>query len=278
MSEITVSDLLIYPIKGAQGVSVKSAEFTTEGLVGDRVFTITRDGKRVAQKQIPALKYLRVTGCKQGLELHYPGEEAFLLTVDSSSPGEPLMSITRTIETLDMGDAAASWLSRCLQATVRLVKALGPDPLPIPLAEFKLIDGLKQSKFVDIAPVLLTNEASLFDLNTRLSEPVLMNRFRPNLVVSGLQPYQEDQIRYLAFPTMRLEAMVACERCAVTTFSQETDVASKEPLRTLSRYRRRKNDYAGGVMFGTYLASPGKGAISVGDQVILANSAEYSLE
>jgi hypothetical protein len=278
MSEITVSDILIYPIKGAQGVSVKSAEFTTEGLVGDRVFTITRDGKRMAQRKIPAIKYLRVTRCKQGLELNYPGEKAFLLAVDSSSPGEPLMSITRTIATLDMGDAVASWLSRCLQATVRLVKAQGPEPLPISLAEFKLIDGLKQSKFVDIAPVLLTNEASLLDLNTRLSEPVLMNRFRPNLVVSGLQPYQEDQIRHLVFPSMRLEAMVACERCKVTTFSQETDVASKEPLRTLSRYRRRENDYAGGVMFGTYLASSGNGAISVGEQVILADSAEYSLE
>jgi uncharacterized protein len=272
MTDISVADLIIYPVKGGRGSPVKAVEVTTEGFIGDRVFSVTCDGKRVAQKQIPRLKYLQAVWGKNALELNYPGERSFLLEPQSGNPGGQLMSITRTVSTIDMGDAVANWLSHCLQETVRLVKGAGAEPLAIPLAEFKLIDGMKQAKFVDIAPLLLTNEATLHDLNSRLSEPVLMNRFRPNLVLSGLLPYQEDDIQQLVFPTVKLQNMVVCERCAVTTFSQETDHSSKEPLQTLSRYRRRENHYAGGVMFGTYLACPGQGTISVGDSVTLAQS------
>ena len=272
MTDISVADLVIYPIKGGRGSQVKTVDVTTEGFIGDRVFTVTRDGRRVAQKQIPRLKYLQAVWNKNDLELNYPGERPFVLEPQSGSPGRPLMSITRTVATVDMGDDVANWLSRCLQETVRLVKAEGADPLAIELAEFKLIDGMNQAKFVDIAPVLLTNEASLLDLNRRLTEPVLMNRFRPNLVLRGLQPYQEDKLERLVLPAMYLRNMVVCERCAVTTFSQETDLPSKQPLQALSRYRRREHHYAGGVMFGTYLACPDNGTISLGDRVTLADS------
>jgi len=271
MTDISVADLVIYPIKGGRGSQVKKVDVTTEGFIGDRVFTVTREGRRVAQKQIPRLKYLQAVWGGNGLELNYPGERSFFLEPQSGSPGQPLLSITRTVATLDMGDAVANWLSRCLQETVRLVKAEGADPLAIELAEFKFIDGMNQAKFVDIAPVLLTNETTLLDLNSRLPEPVLMNRFRPNLVLRGLQPYQEDEVQLLVLPAVELQNMVVCERCAVTTFSQEAELSSKEPLQTLSRYRRRENHYAGGVMFGTYLACPGPGTISVGDRVTLAD-------
>ncbi|MBT3428543.1 MAG: MOSC domain-containing protein [Gammaproteobacteria bacterium] len=274
MTDISVADLVIYPIKGSRGSSLETVEVTSEGFTGDRVFTVTRDGKRVAQKQIPRLKYLQAVWSKNGLELNYPGRKSFLLEPQSSGPGGQLMSITRTVATIDMGEAVANWLSHCLEETVRLVKAASADPLAVPLAEFKLIDGMKQAKFVDIAPVLLTNEATLLDLNSRLSAPVLMNRFRPNLVLRGLLAYQEDALQQLVLPTVNLQNMVVCERCAVTTFSQESDLSSKEPLQTLSRYRRRENHYAGGVMFGTYLACPGKGTISLGDRVTLAESSQ----
>ena len=81
----------------------------------------------------------------------------------------------------------------------------------------------------------------------------------------------EDDLDALSVGGVNFEAVTACERCAVTTFDQapedSTDLASKEPLRTLSRYRRRNNGYAGGVMFGTYIAPLKLGRISVGDQL-----------
>ena len=97
MTDISVADLVIYPIKGGRGSQVKKVDVTTEGFIGDRVFTVTREGRRVAQKQIPRLKYLQAVWGSNGLVLNYPGERSVFFEPPSRIPVHPLLPLPPTL-------------------------------------------------------------------------------------------------------------------------------------------------------------------------------------
>ena len=266
-----VDSLWIYPIKGCRGQALDTVDVTTEGFEGDRQFVLTDSGVPQSQKSLPALKDLSAIWQAGQLTLSFKGGDPFQVPAELHRQKEPMPLIGRTVDVIDLGEPVAQWLSEAFGKRLRLVKAAAGEALSIPLPVFARLEGTVQSKTVDVAPLLLTNQASLDDLNRRLAAPVPMDRFRANIVVSGLPAYAEDDLDALSVGGVTFEAVTACERCAVTTFDQapegSTDLASKEPLRTLSRYRRRNNGYAGGVMFGTYVAPLKLGRISVGDHL-----------
>ncbi len=117
--------------------------------------------------------------------------------------------------------------------------------------------------FADAYPLLLVSEASLSDLNRRLSTPLDMRRFRPNLVVSGCEPYAEDAISTLRIGSVSFRAVKRCERCVVTTVDPDTAERGHEPLRTLARYRSAE----GKVWFGMNLIHDDAGVLHSGDVV-----------
>ena len=120
--------------------------------------------------------------------------------------------------------------------------------------------------FADGFPLLVTNDASLADLNARLPVPVGMDRFRTSVAVEGAEPWAEDGWAWLQIGTVLFAGTKDCARCAVTTVDQDTGVRSEdtEPLRTLARFRRK----AGGrIIFGQNLIPRGLGRIAVGDAV-----------
>jgi MOSC domain-containing protein len=125
-------------------------------------------------------------------------------------------------------------------------------------------DGARVS-FADGFPFLLLSEESLADLNRRLPEPLPMNRFRPNLVVAGGQPYDEDTWSRIEIGGIRLRVVKPCGRCVVTTIDQLTGERGKEPLRTLATYRKRDAE----VMFGQNVVHEGPGRLRVGDAVLI---------
>jgi uncharacterized protein YcbX len=121
--------------------------------------------------------------------------------------------------------------------------------------------------FADGYAYLLANEASLADLNVRLGEkshPALpMNRFRPNLVVTGAGAFDEDGWKEIRVGEATLRAAKPCGRCQVTTTDQSTgEVVGPEPLATLSTYR---DSAEFGVMFGMNLVTVKEGKVRVGD-------------
>jgi uncharacterized protein YcbX len=119
--------------------------------------------------------------------------------------------------------------------------------------------------FADGYPFLLIGEASLADLNSRLSEPVPMNRFRPNFVVSGSEPFEEDTWKRIRIGSNEFHIVKPCARCVLTTVDQTTgQKTGKEPLKTLSEYRNRN----GNVLFGQNLiAETAGGTVQVGDEI-----------
>ena len=154
---------------------------------------------------------------------------------------------------------------------IRVVSLPRPWDRWIPLPEFAKIDGKPQHQLYDVAPVLLNNQASLDDFNTRTPDPVPMDRFRANVVVHGLPAYAEDEIESLTSSAVELVYVTVCERCVMTTTDQTTgERISKEPIKTLSTYRRRENKYASGVVFGAYMTAGREGRLRLGDRLQVA--------
>lgn len=261
-----ISELAIYPIKGARAVSVDQIDVGPTGLKGDREFALFKDGQRGNVKQIPGVMFLEPSWDGTTLVLNHPGRETFRL--DTKSLGSPLLEPFRGSHTpvADLGDEVAKWLSLAVGESVRLCRIAEPAPFVIPLPEFMAdVHGQEQDRFIDAAPVMLATTDSLDDLNTRLASPVEMGRFRANIVISGLPAYSEDDIGVFQFDQVALKQVAPCERCAVVTMDLHSGDTAKEPLKTLATYRRRANDYAGGVMFGSYLAVASGGTLSVGE-------------
>ena len=133
------------------------------------------------------------------------------------------------VPVVDQGDAVAAWVSRAVGAELRIAALEATFRRSVPLDEFAVVDGIDQSRFVDVAPILMTNQASLADLNGRLDTPVPMNRFRPNIVIDGLDAFAEDSVSHMRRDTLRLVRATHCERCAVTCTDQETGQRSPDP-------------------------------------------------
>jgi uncharacterized protein YcbX len=118
----------------------------------------------------------------------------------------------------------------------------------------------------DAYPFLILSSASLDDLNSRLVTSLGMDRFRPNIVLEGCAPYQEDRLDSLSINGVRFDGVTLCVRCAITATDQMTGERSKEPLRTLATYRRTPD----GVVFARNYNHTGAGAVRVGDRVAVS--------
>ncbi len=122
-----------------------------------------------------------------------------------------------------------------------------------------------QVSFADGYPFLIVSEASLAELNSRLDDPLPMNRFRPNIVVADTEAYAEDTWRAIRVGGEAIDVVKPCGRCMVTTTDQATAPRAKEPLRTLATYRR---DTGGGPLFGmNAIQRASGGTIHVGDSI-----------
>ena len=117
--------------------------------------------------------------------------------------------------------------------------------------------------FADGYPFLIIGQASLDDLNSKLEEPLPMNRFRPNIVFTGGEPFQEDEMKKFKINDITFYGVKPCARCVITTTNQETAERLHEPLKTLATYRKFENK----VMFGMNLLNEGEGEIKVGDEI-----------
>ncbi len=128
------------------------------------------------------------------------------------------------------------------------------------------------TNFSDGYPVLIIGQASLDDLNSRLSERLPMNRFRPNIVFTGGTPFQEDEMLHFKINGLDLYCVKPSARCVVTTTNQETGVTGKEPLKTLASYRSKNNK----VYFGQNVLVKGEGKINVGDKIEIMRQSKVS--
>jgi uncharacterized protein len=262
---ITVSNLTYYPIKACRGFDVTESWVERMGLANDRrMMVVTPQSEFLTQREHPKLALVTPTLKNDSVILSAPNFDSLRVPLRKTGLPWPVnIWNSRGVNAIDQGDKAAKWLSDWLGASVRLVhfaegfkRRLNPD---------YAVSADDHTGFADGYPILVISEESLADLNSRLtaSRPLPMNRFRPNLVVKGCEPFAEDGWKRIRIDGIEMAIVKPCPRCVVTTIDKETLEKNKEPLKTLSTYRKQD----GGAMFGMNVIPLGEGEIRVGMSV-----------
>jgi hypothetical protein len=225
------------------------------------------DAQFLSQREYPRLAQVRVRLTEDRMFLEAPG--LFPLEVAFEIGARPVSRVQvwdDECPALDEGRDAARWFSEHLGHSARLVRMAGDDARPLGSSSAQPGDRVS---FADAFPFLLVSAASLEGLNRRLSVPVEMDRFRPNIVVEGCQEHAEDSWSRIRIGEVVFRIAKPCARCVVTAVDQESGERGREPLRTLSTYR--SDD--GQVLFGQNLVHEGRGVVRVGDPVSVLNKA-----
>ena len=254
----------VYPIKAAAGISAATWQVDAFGLCHDRRWMVVDSrGLLVSQRTHPRLALVRPTVHEDGLTLEAPGVPALVLSLRPA--GSVVVKATVWDDTCDamwLGQGPARWFTEVLGSPCELVYM--PDATVRPADPAYAPTGTRVS-FADAFPFLLISEGSLSDLNSKLPRPLPMNRFRPNLVIAGGEPYVEDTLQEFAISGIAFRSVKPCDRCLVTTTDQETTERGVEPLRTLATYRK----VGGQVMFGQNVVHLGTGRLTVGAPLLV---------
>jgi len=261
----SITEINIYPVKSCRGIALPAATLTDRGFVHDREWLIVRpDGRFVTQRDDPRLALIVPAVTRITLELTAPGMPKLALSLDGQGQRVDVTCWRDRCAAFDQGGEAADWLTGYLGTPHRLVRF---DPTHERASDPAWTQDVRAlNRFSDAFPWLLISQASLEDLNRRLSEALPMNRFRPNIVVDGLPPYGEDLAVDFTSGAVRLRPVKGCTRCIVTTTNQLTAERASEPLETLRSYRFNRD--LKGVTFGQNLIlEKGEGqTLRVGDR------------
>jgi len=269
-----VKELWIYPIKSCQGIPLKAAEVTLKGLKWDReLMIVDKLGKFLTQRQEAKLAQIKVELSQDRLILSFKNNKSlFEFTPSLEGREKPVQIWNDQTIAIDQGDEVAKWLQKSLDLEdLRLVRQSPQHIRPIDPNYAQKED--EPVSFSDGYPMLVTNTASLDELNRRLKEnypqielaTVPMNRFRPNIVVETDSPFAEDKWRYISIGLIEFTVIKSCSRCIITTTDQRTGARNpqQEPLRTLSQFR----NFRGKILFGENLVPRKLGTIRLNDLV-----------
>ena len=250
-----INGLFVYPVKSCRGIEFERVALTERGLLHDREWMIVESsqGNRaqfVTQREIPKLALIETALSDDALILRAPEMGEVNVEFGANGSMHDVVVWRDTVRALDQGDRIAHWLSAFVGAKVRLVRF---DQRTQRQCNPQFTgDSCAHTQFADGYPLLVIGRRSLDDLNGRLRAKGVaelpMNRFRPNLVIDGLEAYDEDHIHELKFDEVKLRVVKPCTRCQITTTNQATAEVGDEPLRTLAGYRN--NSRFGGVTFG----------------------------
>jgi uncharacterized protein YcbX len=251
----SIDQLFLYPIKGCRGIAVERATLTATGLeidgIGDREWVVVDEhGEFLSQRELPKMALIETRLTSSTLRLKAPG--MLQLEVPFASEGD-VLNVTvwnDTVAAVTQGEVADAWFSRCLGQPCRLMRF---DPEARRLSNVRYTGATPAPyKFADAFALLIASTASLVDLNARLRErgiaPVGIERFRPNIVLAGIEAFEEDYLERVTIGTTELRVVKPCVRCSVPNVDPATGETSTEPGDTLALYR--DNARAGGVTFG----------------------------
>jgi hypothetical protein len=260
---INLSQLYIHPVKSMRGLAISHGQATTSGLAFDRIFMVTEpDGTFITARQFPQMVLFTPAITQDGLFLSAPdGSSATIRFADFQPEAEPTMVWGNHFTAQVAPDAINHWLSSFFSRPVQL-RWLGETLT----RRVKRHEEVPLS-FADGFPFLLTNEASLRDLQNRCPASVKMTQFRPNIVVTGAQAWEEDSWQVVRIGGVTFDVAKPCSRCIFTTVSPERGRKhpSGEPLATLQSFRTALDN--GDVDFGQNLIARNSGIIRVGDEL-----------
>jgi uncharacterized protein len=263
---LRIQDIFIYPIKSLKGIRLESAEVLERGFRYDRRWMLVdRKGVFLTQRIHHQMALIQV-------ELH----EKFLLVSSAAAEADPIriffdqyLESQIQVEIWDdrvmanlVDPEVDQWFSEVLGIDCQLV--VMPETTQRKVSPKYAVNNESVS-FADAMPYLIIGQESLNHLNSKLAEPVAMNRFRPNIVFSGGERFSEDSWKNIKIGKVDFYVAKPCARCVLITVNQETGKRSKEPLKTLASYRTLNNK----VYFGQDALALQEGVIRIGDSIQL---------
>lgn len=258
-----VSQIWTYPIKSCAGVLSDHAVLGPRGLMYDRHWMlVTPEGRTLTLRQLPQLIYVKPQFGEHHLSVTAPSMPVLELPLAASGETRQvkMWAWEAWVSAVMLRDAS-TWFSRYLDQKVFLV-AVAPDNARAMLPSF----GSRRISFVDGNPLNILGAASLADLNHRLAQPVGVERFRPNLVITGTAAYAEDSWKQVKIGSILFKVYEACQRCMVVNINADGK-QRREPLATLATYRRAGRH----VLFGQNLCHMEEGVVRTGDTVRIIN-------
>ena len=262
---MNVTDLTIYPIKSTTGLYADHFEVTKAGLKLDRHWVIVDENNAAitGRQNAQTLRFSSELFSDHLLVKHEGDSIKLPLTLNHQESLE-IKIFSSIANGIEISTSANSWFSGKLKQECRVVILDSSRPRQVQESH-----GGKQGEevgFADMNPLLLISEASLEDLNSRLERPISMRNFRPNIVVKGCDPFEEDTWKKIKIGECVFRVAQKCERCVFTTIDPDTLEKSQkaEPLRTLAIYRRTSGK---DVAFGVHLIPEKLGIIHLHDQI-----------
>ncbi|KQT14147.1 MOSC domain-containing protein [Ramlibacter sp. Leaf400] len=239
-----IARLFVYPVKSCAGVELAEAVVTPAGLDLDRAWMVVdAEGNFVSQRELPRMALIRPQLKIHEVILRAPGMLALHLTIDAVEEPVQVRLWDDEVPAYDMGSVAAQWFSDFLGQRLRLVRF---DPDHRRLSNLEWTGGLEApNQFNDGYPFLVASTASLAGLNERLASaghaPVGIERFRPNIVIEGVEAHDEDRadaLRIGSEPGTVLKLVKPCPRCPIPNVDPQTGETSPVVGDTLQSYRQ----------------------------------------
>lgn len=242
--EVRIAGLNVHPIKSCAGIALNEALVIETGLEFDRAWMLVDErGQFVSQRELPRMALVQPTLKQVDMVLRAPGMLALHVALDTVEAPVQATVWNDTVAAYDMGDLAAQWFSDFLGRRLRLVRF---DPEQRRLADRRWTGPIEaEAAFADAFPLLVTSTEGLAELNRRLAQvgqaPVTMQRFRPNLVLDGLDAHGEDHLDEIVFAApegpVRLKLVKPCSRCTIPDVDPATGVQGHAVGDVLAAYR-----------------------------------------
>lgn len=253
----SILSLTLYPIKSCAGIALEAATLNETGLsfegVHDREWMLVdHQGLFLTQREFPRMALIRPELRSDGLYIHAPNMPVLSLNPQEDTSTASVTIWEESFSALDCGQAMADWFSKALDTPCRLVRSTAQTQR---FANQKWTgDRLVATRFSDGYPILLTATASLDDLNQRLEKQgrsgLPMNRFRPNIVLAGIEAFEEDYAaNFEVGSKIKLRPVKPCPRCPMPSVDQSTGEFGPDPMDILQTYRANPL-VDGGITFG----------------------------
>ncbi len=253
-----VLSIHIYPIKSLGGIALQSTHASPTGLEHDRRWMLVdEDNKFMTQRTLSKLCLFNQSIEEDHILVCYKDDEIRVPLNQKEGKLEETMIWEDKTRGFEVDPNVSNWFAERLEMKCRLLKM---NDQSYRLNETK---GDLKMNLSDGYPFLFIGSASLEFLNTKLEQPVPMNQFRPNIVLSTSEAHEEDTLENFNLGTAAFKGSHPCARCVVTTIDQQTALASKEPLRTMATYRKVDSR----VNFGMNVFCTREGIIKVGDTI-----------
>jgi uncharacterized protein len=262
LKSYTVNELYIYPVKSLAGISVKTAKAEEMGFENDRRWMLIDDKNQlITQRKHPVLSQFYPKINEDKIEISYQDTKHKFSLLEKLN--EPILSKVwdDEITVLEVSKVTSDWFSNQLGFTCKLVKIINRGDRK------HLSAQLNTSLNVSLAdgyPFLLLGTKSIDLLNEKLENKITLQRFRPNIVIQTELAHEEDSLTFFQIGAVKFQNAKPCGRCVMVNNDPDNGVVNKEPLRTLSQYRKVDNL----VFFGTNIICLNEGQIAVDDSLV----------